>query len=104
MADEHGAGIVPWGIVPTSGPDRGAWECCERWFDPPCYDTYLPTNNSDRLLPFGLCSGEWLTSVTTYDYLKVPDVPPGEYVLSFRWDCEASAQVWQSCADITIVA
>ena len=72
------------------------------WFDPPCYDTYLPTNNSDRLLPFGLCSGEWLTSVTTYDYLKVPDVPPGEYVLSFRWDCEASAQVWQSCADITI--
>ena len=96
--------VPGWGIVPTSGPDRGNWECCERWFDPPCYDTYLPTNNSDRLLPFGLCSGEWLTSVTTYDYLKVPDVPPGEYVLSFRWDCEASAQVWQSCADITIVA
>jgi hypothetical protein len=38
-----------------------------------------------------------------YDYLKVPaHLSPGEYVLGFRWDCESSAQVWQSCADITV--
>ena len=34
---------------------------------------------------------------------QVPaDLPLGEYALGFRWDCETSAQVWQSCADITI--
>jgi hypothetical protein len=38
------------------------------------------------------------------DGLKVPsDAPPGEYVLGWRWDCETSSQVWQNCADITIV-
>ena len=41
--------------------------------------------------------------ITMYDYLKVPaHLSPGEYVLGFRWDCESSAQVWQSCADITV--
>ena len=38
--------------------------------------------------------GEWLTQVTTYDALRVPEhLEPGEYVLGFRWDCESSAQV-----------
>lgn len=51
----------------------------------------------------GLCSGEWLTNITMYDSLRVPaHLEAGEYVLGFRWDCESSAQVWQSCADITI--
>ena len=41
--------------------------------------------------------------MTTYDRLRVPEhLAPGEYVLSFRYDCEASAQVWSSCADVTI--
>ena len=33
------------------------------------------------------------------DTLKVPDVP-GEYVLSFRWDCEQTPQIWAGCSDI----
>ena len=38
------------------------------------------------------------------DELAVPaDIPAGEYVLGWRWDCEATSQVWSSCADITIV-
>ena len=41
--------------------------------------------------------------MTIYDKLRVPPhLEPGEYVLGFRWDCEASAQVWNSCADIII--
>ena len=31
------------------------------------------------------------------------DLPAGEYVLGFRWDCEATSQVWASCADVTLV-
>ncbi len=60
-----------------------------------------------------------------HDQLRVPDVPPGECectrsrawpifaplipccqtdVLGLRYDCEASAQVWNSCADVVITA
>jgi len=39
------------------------------------------------------------------DVLKVPtNLAPGKYVLGWRWDCEATAQVWSNCADITLVA
>ena len=38
-----------------------------------------------------------------YDKVKVPaDLMKGEYVLSFRWDAEKSAQVWNMCANIRI--
>jgi len=36
------------------------------------------------------------------DVVKVPKVAPGKYVLGWRWDCDATSQVWQNCADITI--
>merc|ERR1712003_572828 len=35
------------------------------------------------------------------DEVNVPNTP-GEYVLSWRWDCEQTDQVWNSCADIVI--
>lgn len=38
------------------------------------------------------------------DKVLVPDVSPGNWILGWRWDCEESPQVWQGCADITIVA
>lgn len=37
------------------------------------------------------------------DKLIVPNVPVGHYTLSFRWDCEQTAQIWATCADIEIV-
>jgi len=36
------------------------------------------------------------------DVVKVPKVL-GRYMLSWRWDCEQTPQVWNSCADIVIV-
>ena len=38
------------------------------------------------------------------DVLEVPALPAGEYVLGWRWDCEATAQVWSNCADVELVA
>lgn len=38
------------------------------------------------------------------DKVRVPNVPAGEYVLSFRWDCEQTPQIWSQCSDVTIVA
>ena len=38
------------------------------------------------------------------DLVQVPeDIEAGDYVLSFRWDCQKSSQVWNSCAFIKIV-
>jgi len=38
------------------------------------------------------------------DLVIVPeDIKDGDYLLSWRWDCEQSQQVWQNCADIKIV-
>ena len=44
----------------------------------------------------------WKWSVA--DKVAVPrDLKPGNYLLSWRWDSEASTQVWQNCADVTLV-
>jgi hypothetical protein len=31
------------------------------------------------------------------DKVVVPDVEEGHYLLSWRWDCEQSHQIWQNC-------
>jgi len=39
------------------------------------------------------------------DKVKVPmDIAPGEYVLSYRFDCEQTSQVWSMCADIKVTS
>ena len=68
-------------------------------FDPPCYEPSLPHG-----LAQGRCSGEWTPNITMHDQLRIPEhLTPGDWVLGLRYDCEASAQVWNSCADIKIV-
>ena len=38
------------------------------------------------------------------DKLHVPAATPkGDYVLSWRWDCEQTPQIWNTCADLTVV-
>ena len=38
------------------------------------------------------------------DRLQVPaDLPLGKYTLSWRWDAEQGAQVWNTCADLEVV-
>merc|ERR1711990_735180 len=37
------------------------------------------------------------------DQILIPALlPEGDYLLSWRWDCEESTQVWQNCADIRL--
>ena len=50
----------------------------------------------------GWGKGGWKWSVA--DKVKVPtDLKAGPYLLSWRWDCEESVQVWQNCADVVLV-
>ena len=37
--------------------------------------------------------------------MRLPDnLETGDYLLSWRWDCEESTQVWENCADVRITA
>jgi hypothetical protein len=44
-------------------------------------------------------------SPTMLDVVKIPaNIKPGKYIVGMRYDCDATAQVWSNCADVTIVA
>lgn len=47
--------------------------------------------------------GKSIFRFSVVDQVMVPaGLEPGEYLLSWRWDCEQSDQVFQNCADIII--
>jgi len=51
------------------------------------------------------CEGVDWNGLSVRDVVKIPkDLKPGKYILGFRYDCEATAQVWSNCADVTIEA
>ena len=50
------------------------------------------------------CSSDWVVGVIS-DHVIIPEtLPPGDYVLGWRWDAEETAQVWSNCADVIISA
>lgn len=97
---EFTATVVSEGTVPTgsqwimnpipacSGPLGGDTPpCVGHQFEPPARGVV------------GFHDLSWLV----VDRLQVPaDIPPGEYVLGWRWDAEQTPQIWASCADIII--
>eukprot|EP00746_Dinoflagellata_sp_MGD_P021488 gnl/MRDRNA2_/MRDRNA2_150165_c0_seq1.p1 gnl/MRDRNA2_/MRDRNA2_150165_c0~~gnl/MRDRNA2_/MRDRNA2_150165_c0_seq1.p1 ORF type:complete len:462 (+),score=70.98 gnl/MRDRNA2_/MRDRNA2_150165_c0_seq1:63-1448(+) len=71
-------------------------------FPPPpgCDETCW--GNSDETIRSG---GRHAVLPTIVDHLSIPaTLPPGDYVLGWRWDCEQTAQIWSSCSDITITS
>lgn len=93
---------------------------------PPNPCNFKDTNPPDELFQFpppakSLIPGETLGGFGNYngdggshpggtmnwsvvDQLQVPSIEPGEYVLSVRFDCEQTSQVWNTCANIRITA
>ena len=65
-------------------------------FAPPCRD---PKRCS------GMMDGETADpTLEIIDRVKIPEnLPAGDYVLGWRWDCEESNQIWQSCSDVAVV-
>ena len=66
--------------------------------------TYMPTeyHPPDDNRHEGWCSGDWTLGMIS-DKIVIPEnIKPGKYVISWRWDCEETAQVWQNCADVNI--
>ena len=45
------------------------------------------------------CEGVDWNGYAVKDMVEIPkDLKPGKYILGFRYDCEATAQVWSNCA------
>jgi hypothetical protein len=106
-----GGSSSPWNIPFLSN-------CAKAQFEPPLQD-WIPPHPVLKPLPglygFGVGSVgpvtdqkefEYWTGVFSFniiDQVQIPaDLPAGEYVLSFRWDCEQTPQIWANCADVTI--
>merc|ERR1719152_217349 len=76
-------------------------DCAGSQFPPPLpgvYGFYAPT-----------LANPWaktrLDSWSVVDKVLVPaSLPAGDYVLSYRIDCEQTPQVWNQCADVRLVA
>ena len=67
-----------------------------------CY--FLCNTDVRAILILVLFVGIQRSAMAILDVVKVPaNLPAGDYVLGFRYDCEATAQVWSNCADITLV-
>lgn len=63
-----------------------------------------PSKGLEFSMPSGMDGADpmsWDFSVVEEVALPA-DLAPGDYLLSWRWDCEKSSQVWFTCADVTI--
>jgi hypothetical protein len=53
----------------------------------------------------GVPSQQPLLMWSVEDKMKIPvNLTPGDYVLSYRFDCEQTSQVWNMCADMKIAS
>lgn len=81
-------------------------ECAGPMFTPPVSGVYgfgpgacasgeqacTPEEMASRVMNYGIV-----------DKVQIPkNLPEGDYVLSFRWDCEQLSQVWGNCGDVQI--
>lgn len=105
-------GTVPagstWAVNPMpNSPNGDNFNATGEGFPPKCKETTncdpdcksgWPCENHCR------CSGrKGPYNLEIVDWVQIPaDLPPGSYVLGWRWDCEESNQVWASCSDVTI--
>ena len=65
---------------------------------------FVPQANPAFAPPCDGCDGVDWNVHAVRDMVVVPsNLPAGDYVLGYRYDCEATAQVWSNCADITLV-
>jgi hypothetical protein len=80
---------------------------CEPCPETPGSDCSRCDNGGPRSfpLPEGCDEDCYRQQPAVLDVVQVPaDLAPGNYILGFRYDCEATAQVWSNCADIVVAA
>merc|ERR1712166_1327030 len=96
-ADHHCKFSCPGCGAPLYAADASCPDVCSKHY-PGTPDGRKPTLPFPNPIP-----GIDTHSFAVEDTVVVPaDITAGEYVLGWRWDCDHSSQVWNTCADITI--
>jgi hypothetical protein len=102
---------VPLPRAPARAGEDWGWKNFGASFEPVCDEPKECTEGKGHSAPLGACqcSGQGAPTnpigAEIVDRVVIPvDVPPGDYVLGWRWDCEQTPQVWSSCSDVTIKA
>ena len=86
-----------WVVNPIPRNDWTGQHGVASGFKPHCNDTKMCQGMTD--------GSSAIPDLEIVDHVMIPlGTPPGSYVLGWRWDCEESNQIWQSCSDITITA
>jgi hypothetical protein len=104
-ATDVSEGVMPQGYawrrnpIPILGGDAGLpGPAGVPSFPPPCADYAKCTGDQD-----GGKNSSVFANMEIVDHVRIPsELPAGEYVLGWRWDCEQSNQIWQSCSDVSI--
>jgi hypothetical protein len=96
-AADAGAALLP--AVSLSSSEEGAWLLRPLAYPEPLPNTHgFGHNNSTKV-------EDGFHDYSVVDTVAVPaGLAPGDYLLSWRWDCEQTTQVWQNCADIRITS
>lgn len=100
-------------IPACSGPYGGSRHkpgCDKSQFTPPLPGLYgFGLGRCDSGLPGQSCGDDeeayWRAQFNfmMVDQVLIPaNTPTGDYVVSFRWDCEQTPQIWADCSDVTI--
>ena len=110
-------GTIPAGSMWRKNPiPSGLWAREGPGFQPLCEESEacirLYTQGAFNVKHEGVCKcsgfsngGPLLPNLEIVDRVQIPeDLAPGRYVMQWRWDCEESDQVWNSCSDVTVVA
>ena len=99
-------GVIPPGAAWARNPiPRNDHKSTGTGFAPACEEAD-DCDVSERVDPMRCrCSGMWGPyNLEIVDTLQLPaHLPPGDYVLGWRWDCEESNQIWMSCSDVKVV-
>lgn len=84
--------------IPAVRTTRGTSPAGSDWTRNPIpVDGAFPT-------PFPTNKTGWAWDFSLLDRVIIPaSMPLGQYVLSWRWDCELTPEVWANCADVEIV-
>lgn len=115
-AEQVSTGTVPAGSQWRANPIPGCWgfmggaanlkKCAKPQFEPKVPGLFGFGIGACGAVPgvHGLtkCNKIHDFNAGIVDRVQVPDVPPGDYVLGFRWDAEQTQQVWSSCGDVRI--
>lgn len=109
-------GGIGWMLNPIPMPNFVGSDCDDMTGHPcggcPCGSGYPGGNDAEGVCIDDVCYGKnpfgeqnMGRTIAIEDEVRVPaNLPAGDYVVGFRWDCETSSQVWTSCADIHISA